>query len=75
MADELEYMSYESLKYIRKTHPARRILTAINSSFIISFLYKQFTFNNVRQVSESILIGELEYVLEVEKTELESKKR
>lgn len=62
--EELEHMSHESLMYIRKNHPAWKLIAARNAPLIISFLYKQFIYNNLRQIAETTLINELEFWLE-----------
>lgn len=63
--DFKEYMSYESLKNLREHHPAWRLLSSDNASFILSFFYKEFVLPNHRKLPEHLLISKLENHMEL----------
>lgn len=72
--EEREHMSYDSLKYMRKTSPTWRLMASTNGPFAMSFLYNQFVYKNNRAKSEAVLIAELDYYLETIEDEFESGK-
>ncbi len=60
----LDHMSYESLTYFRKNHPAWRLMVSRNSAFISSFLYREFINDRNREVSETVLMTNLDIYME-----------
>lgn len=62
--DIFEHMSYDSLIQLRGYHPAWRLMAADNAPFIISFLYKEFIFENNREVPEHVITGHLKSHME-----------
>ncbi|MDR1204187.1 MAG: DUF3375 domain-containing protein [Peptococcaceae bacterium] len=55
-----EAMSFGSLELLRSTSFAWRLLASHQAPFVISFLYRVFLAENVREVSEQELLGRLE---------------
>ena len=53
-------MDYEHLTYLRRHHPAWRLLAAEHAPVIVGFLYRTFVRPNVRVVSEQALAAQLD---------------
>lgn len=53
-------MDYRTLETLRQKHPAWRLLKADYASFIVAFLYRVFVEPNVRTLSQSELVTQLD---------------
>ena len=53
-------LSYDSLKHLRSTHPAWRLLASPSAPLVVSFLYTTFVKPNLRLYSQSELSTRLE---------------
>ncbi|UUM21634.1 DUF3375 domain-containing protein [Mycoavidus sp. SF9855] len=63
-------MDYQTLLIQRNTHPAWRLLAAVNAPLVASFLYRSFIEPNVRTVSRQALALQLEgYLYHLHETE------
>ncbi|MEG1408008.1 MAG: DUF3375 family protein [Ruthenibacterium sp.] len=58
-------MSLESLQNLREHHPARKLLAATRTSFVILFLYTVFVADNNREIPEYRLVAHLKEYLEI----------
>ncbi|MCG8585136.1 MAG: DUF3375 domain-containing protein [Pirellulales bacterium] len=53
-------MDYDHLTYLRKNHPAWRLLAADHAPFVVGFLHRTFIQPNIRIVSEQTLASQLD---------------
>jgi len=53
-------LDYETLSSLKKVHPAWRLLDAAHAPLIVSFLYRVYISENVRNISQIELISKLE---------------
>lgn len=54
------YFNYNNLVYLKKNHPTWRLLTIENSSLVLSFLHQVFIAGNLRVISYSVLVTQLD---------------
>lgn len=66
-------MDYDHVRYLRRNHPAWRLLTADSAPLIVGFLHHAFIRPNVRALGEQELAAQLEdYLFHLRETEGEA---
>ncbi len=62
--EKLDHMTFESLSSLRDFDPSWRLLTSMNSAFVVSFLYQEFIEHNRNEIPSSMIVSHLESYIE-----------